>query len=188
MCAATQNQRVRAAVWDESIRSKLECVTATNHRTNQNKLQTFDSNILIDWLSVRNLYTSLIYVKADLPDVATFHCSKGYLAGKAKALVNPLVITRTIYQVAWNILTKRVAEPVTGSVVVQSSEVVYAVGYKVAIPTELIETDCPDVRSASSTWRLQGPATFGNRMRSLEPSDEMKVGGIVVEQGAGHNK
>ncbi|XP_062557494.1 uncharacterized protein LOC134222349 [Armigeres subalbatus] len=43
----------------------------------------------------------------DLPDVEKFHYLKGCLAGEAKALVDPLKITRDNYQVAWQSLLKR---------------------------------------------------------------------------------
>ncbi|XP_062557498.1 uncharacterized protein LOC134222355 [Armigeres subalbatus] len=69
-------------------------------------LQTFDGNI-DDWLSFRDLYMSLIHRKVDLPEVEKFHYLKGCLAGEAKALVDPLIITRPNYQIAWDTLMKR---------------------------------------------------------------------------------
>lgn len=68
-------------------------------RLPQIKLQTFDGNI-DEWLSFRDLYTSLIHLKADLPDVEKFHYLKGCLAGEANSLIDPLAITNTNYQVA----------------------------------------------------------------------------------------
>ncbi|XP_055526989.1 uncharacterized protein LOC129719622 [Wyeomyia smithii] len=67
--------------------------TVEHVRLPQIKLQTFDGNI-DEWLSFRDLYTSLIHWKADLPDVEKFHYLKGCLAGEAKALIDPLSITR----------------------------------------------------------------------------------------------
>ncbi|XP_065087746.1 uncharacterized protein LOC135709364 [Ochlerotatus camptorhynchus] len=75
-------------------------------RLPQIKLQTFDGDI-DDWLSFRDLYTSLIHEKAELPDVEKFHYLKGCLAGEAKALVDPLKITRVHYKIAWESLLKR---------------------------------------------------------------------------------
>ncbi|XP_055522662.1 uncharacterized protein LOC129716848 [Wyeomyia smithii] len=80
--------------------------TVEHVRLPQIKLQTFDGNI-DEWLSFRDLYTSLIHCKADLPDVEKFHYLKGCLAGEAKALIDPLSITRANYQIAWDTLTKR---------------------------------------------------------------------------------
>lgn len=48
-------------------------------RLPQIKLQTFDGDI-DDWLSFRNLFTSLIHDKADLPKVEKFHYLKRCLA------------------------------------------------------------------------------------------------------------
>ncbi|XP_065084476.1 uncharacterized protein LOC135706751 [Ochlerotatus camptorhynchus] len=75
-------------------------------RLPQIKLQTFDGDI-DDWLSFRDLYTSLIHEKAELPDVEKFHYLKGCLAGEAKALVDPLKITSVNYKIAWESLLKR---------------------------------------------------------------------------------
>ncbi|XP_065080798.1 uncharacterized protein LOC135703480 [Ochlerotatus camptorhynchus] len=80
--------------------------TLEHVRLPQIKLQTFDGNI-DEWLSFRDLYTSLIHWKPDLPDVEKFHYLKGCLSGEAKALVDPLSITKANYQVAWETLTKR---------------------------------------------------------------------------------
>ncbi|XP_062703992.1 uncharacterized protein LOC134286395 [Aedes albopictus] len=80
--------------------------TIEHVRLPQIKLQTFDGNI-DEWLSFRDLYTSLIHWKTDLPDVEKFHYLKGCLAGEAKALVDPLAITRANYQIAWDTLIRR---------------------------------------------------------------------------------
>ncbi|XP_062557059.1 uncharacterized protein LOC134221908 [Armigeres subalbatus] len=80
--------------------------TLEHVRLPQIQLQTFSGNI-DEWLSFRDLYTSLIHWKADLPDVEKFHYLKGCLTGEAKALIDPLSITKANYQVAWDTLAKR---------------------------------------------------------------------------------
>lgn len=75
-------------------------------RLPQIKLQTFDGNI-DQWLSFRDLYTSLIHAKVDLPDVEKFHYLKGCLVGEARSLIDPLAITNDNYQIAWKTLMKR---------------------------------------------------------------------------------
>ena len=80
--------------------------TLDHVRLPQIKLQTFSGNI-DEWLSFRDLYTSLIHWKSDLPDIEKFHYLKGCLTGEAKALIDPLAITKNNYQVAWDTLTKR---------------------------------------------------------------------------------
>ncbi|XP_062538566.1 uncharacterized protein LOC134206850 [Armigeres subalbatus] len=96
---SVQNQSTRPG--DVTLRGGMDHV-----RLPQIQLQSFDGNI-DDWLSFRDLYTSLIHEKQDLPDVEKFHYLKGCLAGEAKALVDPLKITRDNYQVAWQSLLKR---------------------------------------------------------------------------------
>ncbi|XP_055589904.1 uncharacterized protein LOC129742084 [Uranotaenia lowii] len=80
--------------------------TLDHVRLPQIKLQTFDGNI-DEWLSFRDLYTSLIHWKTDLPEVEKFHYLKGCLQGEPKALIDPLKITRGNYQIAWDLLCKR---------------------------------------------------------------------------------
>ncbi|XP_055543648.1 uncharacterized protein LOC129729183 [Wyeomyia smithii] len=75
-------------------------------RLPQIKLQQFDGNI-DDWLSFRDLFCSLIHWKPDRPEVEKFHYLKGCLGGEAKALIDPLKITKPNYQIAWDTLTKR---------------------------------------------------------------------------------
>lgn len=58
-------------------------------------------------MSFRDIYTSLIHHKADLPPVEKFHYLKGCLEGEAKALLDPLKITAANYQIAWDTLLKR---------------------------------------------------------------------------------
>ncbi|XP_055528072.1 uncharacterized protein LOC129720607 [Wyeomyia smithii] len=81
-------------------------VSSDHVRLPQIKLQTFDGNI-DEWLSFRDLFTSLIHWKVELPDVEKLHYLKGCLQGEAKALIDPLKITRGNYQIAWETLLKR---------------------------------------------------------------------------------
>lgn len=80
--------------------------TIEHVRLPQIQLHSFDGN-LDTWLSFRDLYTSLIHSKNDLPDVEKFYYLKGCLLGEAKALIEPLPITKANYQVAWELLMKR---------------------------------------------------------------------------------
>ncbi|XP_055522924.1 uncharacterized protein LOC129717104 [Wyeomyia smithii] len=75
-------------------------------RLPQIKLQSFDGNI-DEWLSFRDLFTSLMHCKVDLPEVEKFHYLKGCLQGEPKSLVDPLQITRSNYLIAWDMLLKR---------------------------------------------------------------------------------
>ncbi|XP_055613769.1 uncharacterized protein LOC129760191 [Uranotaenia lowii] len=80
--------------------------TLDHVRLPQIKLQTFNGDIE-EWLSFRDLYTSLIHWKPDLPEVEKFHYLKGCLQGEPKALIDPLKITQANYQIAWDLLVKR---------------------------------------------------------------------------------
>ncbi|XP_053691932.1 uncharacterized protein LOC128740418 [Sabethes cyaneus] len=88
-------------IGDVSTHSVIEHV-----RLPQIKLQTFNGDI-DEWLSFRDLFTSLIHWKEDLPEVEKFHYLKGCLQGEPKTLIDPLQITRANYQVAWALLLKR---------------------------------------------------------------------------------
>ncbi|XP_058827050.1 uncharacterized protein LOC131687034 [Topomyia yanbarensis] len=97
-----------APVLEQSVRQ-----TDTNQhasmdhvRLPQIQLQTFDGNI-DEWFSFRDLFTSLIHWKTELPEVEKFHYLKGCLEGEAKALIDPLKITKGNYQIAWDLLVKR---------------------------------------------------------------------------------
>ncbi|XP_058448930.1 uncharacterized protein LOC131428886 [Malaya genurostris] len=72
----------------------------------QIKLQTFNGDI-DEWLGFRDLFTSLIHWKTDLPEVEKFHYLKGCLQDEPKALIESLQITRANYQVACEMLLKR---------------------------------------------------------------------------------
>lgn len=86
---------------DTSTNSTMEHV-----RLPQIRLQSFNGNI-DDWLSFRDLFTSLIHRKPELPDVEKFHYLKGCLEGEAKMLIDSLQVTKTNYQIAWELLLKR---------------------------------------------------------------------------------
>ncbi|XP_058826484.1 uncharacterized protein LOC131686241 [Topomyia yanbarensis] len=86
---------------DTSIQGSLDHV-----RLPQIKLQTFGGDI-DEWLSFRDLFTSLIHWKTELPEVEKFHYLKGCLEGEAKALIDPIKITRGNYVIAWEMLLKR---------------------------------------------------------------------------------
>ncbi|XP_058816019.1 uncharacterized protein LOC131679327 [Topomyia yanbarensis] len=92
-------QSLRAG--DSSMRGGIDHV-----RLPQIKLQTFNGDI-DEWLSFRDLFTSLIHWKPDLPEVEKFHYLKGCLQGEPKSLIDPLQITKANYQVAWDLLLKR---------------------------------------------------------------------------------
>ncbi|XP_058840907.1 uncharacterized protein LOC131696380 [Topomyia yanbarensis] len=87
--------------FDTSVHGALDHV-----RLPQIRLQSFNGDI-DDWLSFRDLFTSLIHWKADLPEVEKFHYLKGCLQGEPKNLIDPLKITKANYQVAWEMLLKR---------------------------------------------------------------------------------
>ncbi|XP_062537786.1 uncharacterized protein LOC134206107 [Armigeres subalbatus] len=80
--------------------------TLDHVRLPQIKLQNFNGDI-DEWISFRDLYTSLIHRKTDLPEVEKFHYLKGCLQGEPKNLIDPLKITKANYQVAWDLLIKR---------------------------------------------------------------------------------
>ncbi|XP_062538907.1 uncharacterized protein LOC134207198 [Armigeres subalbatus] len=60
-----------------------------------------------EWISFRDLFTSLIHRKIDLPEVEKFHYLKGCLQGEPKSLIDSLKITKANYQIAWDLLLKR---------------------------------------------------------------------------------
>ncbi|XP_062713797.1 uncharacterized protein LOC134290638 [Aedes albopictus] len=91
---------------DQSIRDTSAFGGLDHVRLPQIKLQTFNGAV-DDWLSFRDLFTSLIHTKAELPEVEKFHYLKGCLLGEPKNLIDPLPLTEANYQVAWNLLLKR---------------------------------------------------------------------------------
>lgn len=68
-------------------------------------LQKFDGNI-DEWLSFRDLYTSLIHWKTDLPDVEKFHYLRSSLIGEALSHIANIKISKANYALAWETLTK----------------------------------------------------------------------------------
>ncbi|XP_062539043.1 uncharacterized protein LOC134207339 [Armigeres subalbatus] len=94
-----QDQSTRAN--DSMVHGVLDHV-----RLPQIKLQSFNGDI-DEWISFRDLFTSLIHWRTDLPEVEKFHYLKGCLQGEPKALIDPLKITQANYKIAWDALTKR---------------------------------------------------------------------------------
>ncbi|XP_065090780.1 uncharacterized protein LOC135711748 [Ochlerotatus camptorhynchus] len=100
-------ERQEPASLNQSIRGDLPTsATLDRVRLPQIKLQTFNGEIE-DWLSFRDLFTSLIHWKTYLPDVEKFHYLRGCLQGEPKTLIDSLQITAGNYQVAWGMLIKR---------------------------------------------------------------------------------
>lgn len=101
-------ERQEPPVMEQSVRNgDMSMQASFDHvRLPQIKLQTFSGDIE-QWLSFRDLFTSLIQFKADLPEVEKFHYLKGCLQGEPKSLIDPLQITRANYQIAWDLLSKR---------------------------------------------------------------------------------
>ncbi|XP_062537898.1 uncharacterized protein LOC134206226 [Armigeres subalbatus] len=80
--------------------------TLDHVRLPQITLQEFNGDI-DEWISFRDLFTSLIHRKIDLPEVEKFHYLKGCLQGEPKSLIDSLKITKANYQIAWDLLLKR---------------------------------------------------------------------------------
>ncbi|XP_058816865.1 uncharacterized protein LOC131680160 [Topomyia yanbarensis] len=95
-------------VLEQSLRAGdgLPHGTSDHVRLPQIKLQIFNGDV-DEWLSFRDLFTSLIHWKVDLPEVEKFHYLKGCLQGEPKSLIDPLQITKANYQVAWEMLLRR---------------------------------------------------------------------------------
>ncbi|XP_055527284.1 uncharacterized protein LOC129719894 [Wyeomyia smithii] len=93
---------------EQSIRgAETTLVSSGEHvRLPQIKLQSFDGDI-DEWLSFRDLFTSLIHWKADLSEVKKLHYLKGCLEGEAEALIDPLKLTKGNHTIAWETLLKR---------------------------------------------------------------------------------
>ncbi|XP_008183411.1 uncharacterized protein LOC103309544 [Acyrthosiphon pisum] len=70
------------------------------------KFPTF-SDMLTQWQSFDNLFTSILSHTPDLPDVERFEYLKMSLTGEALALVLHLTLTATNYTCAWEILRSR---------------------------------------------------------------------------------
>ncbi|XP_062716167.1 uncharacterized protein LOC134291852 [Aedes albopictus] len=62
---------------------------------------------LDEWLTFRDLYTSLIHWQVDLPAVEKFHYLRSQLEGEALAVIDSLPLTAANYNVAWDLLTQR---------------------------------------------------------------------------------
>ncbi|XP_055590154.1 uncharacterized protein LOC129742298 [Uranotaenia lowii] len=103
-----QREQFNSTVDEISMRHSDSVLPAAGEhvRLPQIKLQTFNGNV-DDWLSFRDLFTSLIHLKHDLPEVEKLHYLKGCLEGEAKSLIDPLKVTKANYQIAWDLLNKR---------------------------------------------------------------------------------
>ncbi|XP_062699574.1 uncharacterized protein LOC134284609 [Aedes albopictus] len=91
---------------EQSVREPSMLGVLDHVRLPQIKLQTFSGEI-DEWLSFRDLFTSLIHWRTDLPEVEKFHYLKGCLQGEPKSMVDSLKITKANYQIAWDTLCKR---------------------------------------------------------------------------------
>ncbi|XP_055542768.1 uncharacterized protein LOC129728356 [Wyeomyia smithii] len=101
-------ERQDPPVLEQTIRANdsVSQSTTDHVRLPQIKLQTFNGDI-DDWLGFRDLFTSLIHWKPDLPEVEKFHYLKGCLQGEPKSLIEPIKITSANYKVAWEMLLRR---------------------------------------------------------------------------------
>ncbi|XP_053681589.1 uncharacterized protein LOC128732366 [Sabethes cyaneus] len=101
-------EREDSSVMERTTRGNDTAVEGAldNVRLPQIKLQTFNGDI-DEWLSFRDLFTSLIHWKTELPEVEKFHYLKGCLQGEPKNMIDPLKITKANYNVAWDMLLKR---------------------------------------------------------------------------------
>ncbi|XP_055622863.1 uncharacterized protein LOC129766365 [Toxorhynchites rutilus septentrionalis] len=94
-------------VLEQSVRTNESVVFGADRvRLPQISLPSFNGDI-DEWLSFRDLFTSLIHYKTELPAVEKFHYLKGCLQGEPKSLIDPLKITTANYQIAWEMLLKR---------------------------------------------------------------------------------
>ena len=99
-------ERLVPQALEQSIRAGDVQGTLDHVRLPQIKLQSFNGDI-DEWLSFRDLFTSLIHWKTDLAEVEKFHYLKGCLQGEPRALIDPLPITKANYPVAWEMLLRR---------------------------------------------------------------------------------
>ncbi|XP_055634173.1 uncharacterized protein LOC129774458 [Toxorhynchites rutilus septentrionalis] len=111
--------RAKSFLVDKSKRLRGPLVLEQSVRTNESvgfgadrvrlpqiSLPSFNGDI-DEWLSFRDLFTSLIHYKTELPAVEKFHYLKRCLQGEPKSLIDPLKITTANYQIAWEMLLKR---------------------------------------------------------------------------------
>lgn len=59
------------------------------------------------WISFRDLFTSLVHNNKHLDDVQKLHYLKGHLTGEAEQLLRHIPITADNYSACWELLTKR---------------------------------------------------------------------------------
>ncbi|XP_053686351.1 uncharacterized protein LOC128735898 [Sabethes cyaneus] len=80
---------------------------ATSHvRLPQITLPKFSGNIE-EWISFRDLYTSLIHWQTDLPEVEKLHYLRSQLQGEALSVIEALPICSANYKTAWELLVQR---------------------------------------------------------------------------------
>ncbi|XP_053691334.1 uncharacterized protein LOC128739859 [Sabethes cyaneus] len=60
-----------------------------------------------EWLTFRDLFTSLIHRQTDLPEIEKFHYLRSQLEGEALSIIDSLPLIKANYTVAWELLTKR---------------------------------------------------------------------------------
>ena len=70
------------------------------------ELKTFSGD-LEDWLSFKNLFTSLIHNVTSLPKVEKLHYLRSVLKNEAAQLIQQLELTDQNYDIAWDLLHKR---------------------------------------------------------------------------------
>ncbi|XP_055543085.1 uncharacterized protein LOC129728658 [Wyeomyia smithii] len=76
---------------------------ATPHvRLSQITLPKFSGNI-DEWISFRDLYTSLIHWQTDLPEVEKLHYLRSQLQGEALSVIEALPVCSANYKTAWEL-------------------------------------------------------------------------------------
>lgn len=65
------------------------------------------SGTYTQWISFRDLFTSLVHNNSSLDNVQKLHYLKGHLTGEAEQLLRNIPITGDNYMICWELLTKR---------------------------------------------------------------------------------
>ncbi|XP_058456813.1 uncharacterized protein LOC131434176 [Malaya genurostris] len=97
-----------APILDQTSRTNVSFAhgSAPHVRLPQITLPKFSGN-MDEWISFRDLYTSLIHWQTELPDVEKLHYLRSQLQGEALAVIEALPITSANYLTAWELLVKR---------------------------------------------------------------------------------
>ncbi|XP_058445661.1 uncharacterized protein LOC131426915 [Malaya genurostris] len=97
-----------APILDQTSRTNVSFAhgSAPHVRLPQITLPKFSGN-MDEWISFRDLYTSLIHWQTELPDVEKLHYLRSQLQGEAMAVIEALPITSANYLTAWELLVKR---------------------------------------------------------------------------------